>query len=126
MPRYTLDHIHLNSTDPEETAIFYENVLGAKKIRTGKMPDGRVTVALDLNGTNILITEQKVTGSSKDDVSARGDIDHFGLWTDNIEQAVAELKQAGTVFTKELGPFRSGKMAFFIAPQNVLVELMGD
>ena len=52
-------------------------------------------------------------------------LDHFGLCTDNLDAAVAELKGKGVVFTMEPKEIRPGtKIAFITAPQNVSIELL--
>ena len=50
MPNYSLEHIHLNSSDPQKAAAFYEKMLGAKITGSGAMPDGRSNVVVDING----------------------------------------------------------------------------
>ena len=51
MPTYGYDHIHLVSLNPLETAQFYEEMFDARKVAETKLPDGRNSVSLDLNGS---------------------------------------------------------------------------
>jgi catechol 2,3-dioxygenase-like lactoylglutathione lyase family enzyme len=52
-------------------------------------------------------------------------LDHFGLRVDNLDTAVAELKQRGATFTTEPRTIRPGvKIAFIQCPDNVRVELL--
>ena len=124
MPKYELDHIHISSPDPAETARFYEKLMGAKTLGEGKMPDGRKNVNVDLNGLMIRIIEP----SDKPLIEGRGPecngLDHIGFRTDDIEQSVEDIKAAGAMIVKEIGPMRAGKMCFFVAPDSVLVELI--
>ena len=49
---------------------------------------------------------------------------HFGLRTDDLEKAVDELKAKGMIFVQDITPMPSGsKISYFLAPENVLVEL---
>jgi catechol 2,3-dioxygenase-like lactoylglutathione lyase family enzyme len=122
MPKYELDHIHISSPNPLETARFYEDMMGAKIMGEGKMPDGRKNVNVDLNGLVIRIIEP--SSLNQGDTTKSNGLDHIGFLTDDIEQSVAELKAGGAMIVKEIGPMRAGKMCFFMAPDNVLVELI--
>ena len=116
MPKYSLEHVHLSSSDPQETAAFYEKMMGAQITGVGKMPDGRENVNIDLNGLVLRITK---TVEGKD-----SGLDHIGLETDDIERAMDEVSAEGCRIVKQVGPLKDGKMAFFMTPDNVLVELI--
>ena len=123
MPNYWFDHIHLISPDPPKMAEFYEKMFGARRIGVREISGGRIAVDLDLNGAKILImqpsAEKMVPGA------AQTGLDHFGLSTDNLEAAVAELKAEGVNFVQDITVSRPGvKMSFFLAPENVLIELL--
>ncbi|MFC1951325.1 VOC family protein [Chloroflexota bacterium] len=116
MSKYSLEHMHLSSSDPEKAAAFYEKMLGAKMTGSGAMPDGRKNVVVDINGLVLRITE---TAQGKAD-----GLDHIGFLTDDIEKGMAEMKAEGCQIVKEIGPLKGGKMGFFMAPDSVLVELI--
>ena len=116
MPNYSLEHVHLNSSDPQKAAAFYEKMLGARITGTGAMPDGRKNVNVDINGLVLRITE---TAEGKDD-----GLDHIGFETDDIEKGMADAKAEGCDIVKEIGPLKGGKFAFFSGPDGVLVELL--
>ncbi len=117
MATYTFDHIHLISPDPEKTADFYEKTFGAKKsIRD--LGGGRKAVAVDLNGTKILIRAKNEGEADKPS------LDHYGIRTDNLEKAVAELKKQGVVFTMEIRQLRPDmKISYLRTPDGVSIEL---
>ncbi len=128
MPSYWHDHIHLASPAPLKTAQFYEGMFKAKRVSTRKLADGRTSIQLDLNGSRILVTERQAQAKT-----ARGSsgtvygLEHFGLKTDNLEAAVAELKANGVKFRDEIREARPGlKIAFLWAPENVLIELLEE
>ena len=47
MPRYTYDHIHLRSRDPEATARYYSDMFEAKVLESVQ-PDGQKRIDLDI------------------------------------------------------------------------------
>ena len=53
MAKFTYDHIHLRSPDPEATASYYERMFGAEVIRT--MQGDKPRIDLKLGGANIFI-----------------------------------------------------------------------
>ena len=126
MPSYWYDHIHLISPDALKTAEFYERMFNAKRVSVTERGAGLVSVELDLNGSRVLIKSGNVKtetapGSSE---PAHG-LEHFGIRTDDLETAVAELKAKGAQFTVEIREIRPGvKISFLLGPENVLIELL--
>ena len=126
MSNYWYDHVHLTSLDPLKTAEFYEKMFDARRVEVREMPDGRTSVELDLKGSTILVMYPKVQPKA---VSSSPEVpyglEHFGLKTDDIESAVADLKAKGVQFKEEIREARPGvKIAYFWAPENVLIELV--
>ena len=125
MPNYWYDHIHLISPDPVKTAQFYQSMFGAELVSNLQLEDGRTSVALDLNGSRLLVINPKNQPESESPPEAGYGVGHFGIRTDNIQAAVADLKANGVKFTEEIRVARPGmKIAFFLGPENVLVELL--
>ena len=122
MATFYFDHIHLNSPDALKTAQFYESMLGAKIVRVTR---GGTVVRLDLNGQQTMIGPP--VGSPPlvpATLQPQYGLIHFGMRTDNLEQAVSELKAKGMTFVQDITPLPSGsKISYFLAPENVLVEL---
>lgn len=117
MADYWIDHIHLMSPEPIKTAEFYVNMFGARQVSVHELGNGRVTVNLDLNGTRILISQQ--AGDN-----APTGLAHFGIGTDNLDEAVDDLKARGVEFTIDKREIRPGfKISFLTAPENVSIEL---
>ena len=122
MPNYWFDHVHVVSPDPVKTAQFYEEMFSAKRGSIDDLPDGRILVNLDLNGVAIRVSNPR-TKPLVSGASLTG-LEHFGLRTDDLEAAVAELKANGVQFVQDITVARPGlKISFFLAPDNVLVEL---
>ena len=126
MASYWYDHVHVISPDPLKTAQFYEGMFNAKRVGVSELGAGRVSVELDLNGSRVLIKSGNVkTGTAPGSSEPAHGLEHFGVRTDNLEAAVAELKAKGVQFKEEIREIRPGvKISFLWAPENVLVELM--
>ena len=126
MPDYSYDHIHLVSPEPEKTARFYQTMFGARLVDTRKLTDGRTTIELDLNGSRVLIIDKKPR-SEAPPTPAKGlyGLEHFGILTDNLETAMAELKAKGAEFTEEIRDVRPGvRVSFLLGPDNVMIEML--
>jgi lactoylglutathione lyase len=117
MSTYWLEHIHLLSPDPLKTAEYYEKMFEAKKI-VKNLGNGRTAVSVDLHGITILIAPKQGGEAEKPS------LDHFGIATNNLNTAVAELKSKGVEFTKEITPVRPDfKISFLRTPDGVSIEL---
>ena len=93
MPNYWFHHLHLMSPDPIRTAEFYEKMIGATRVSVREIDGGRHAVILDLNGTAILVASQREGATLPGD--PQSGLEHFGLRTDDIKAAVAELRASG-------------------------------
>ncbi len=121
MPEYRFHHVHLHSPDPLKTADFYEKALNAEIVTRTEPGDDNARVELRLGGTRVLI--MKGTPAAEPVVGAS--LDHLGLRTDDMDASVSELKAHGAEFRGEVRDFGPGvRIAFFWAPENVLVELV--
>ena len=122
MPKYRFDHIHLMSPDPIRTAEFYEKMFGATRIFVGER-DGRCyEVDLVLSGTAIFIARQR-EGAAPPGEPQSG-LEHFGVRTEDIEAAVAELRAKGAEIIVDVTDLRGVlKIAFVRGPDNVRIEV---
>lgn len=124
MAKFTPDHVHLRSPDPEATAQFYERMFGAEVLRT--VQQGKPRVDLDLGGLKVFIA-QAATGDKigAAPTSPYLGLDHIGLTVTGIDAAVAELKAKGAEFTMEPTTIRPNvRIAFLRGPQGVAIELV--
>ena len=122
MTNYWFDHVHVISNDPLRTAEFYERMFGAQKVDVSELSDGRTLIELKLNGASIKIMHPR-TQALVSGIPQTG-YEHFGMKTDNIEEAVDKLKTQGVKFVQDIVAAPGLKSAFFLAPDNVLIELM--
>ena len=123
MAKYRFDHVHVIAPDPMKTAEFYENVLHAKRTAANTLPDGSAILELDLEGSIIKVRGSRATPLLPG--APESGIEHFCVQTDNIQEAVAELKSQGVTFLQEIKESALGlKTTYFVGPENVLIELI--
>ena len=143
MVNYWYNHVHIMCSDSLKTAQFYEKMFGYKKESVREWGDGRISVTLSLNDSLLLLGQPrfkpKSTTTSRKDYTPEDyyGLQHFGLLTDDLQQAMKELKAKGAEFREEmtvprpvkqeiipLQQRRKTRIAFMWAPDNVLIELM--
>jgi catechol 2,3-dioxygenase-like lactoylglutathione lyase family enzyme len=122
MAKFGFDHIHLRSPDPEATARWFEDKLGAEVIRS--MPQGKPRIDLKLGGQDIFIAQTDASVAAPPSSPYQG-LDHFGLIVQGLDAAAAELKAKGVEFTMEPKEARPGvRIAFIRGPENISIELL--
>lgn len=126
MHGYRLDHIHLNSRDPQAAAEYYRRTFGARVIESVQL-DGQPRFDVDLDGLMIFIAPVSPGAPAPAPAGDALGIAHFGLRVDDLDEAVAALRHAGARFAVE--PYASKRkaglrVAFVEAPENVLIELL--
>ena len=62
--KFTYDHIHLRSPNPEATAAFYERMFGAEIIRS--VQQGAPRIDMKVGGANVFIAKVLPDGKTKD------------------------------------------------------------
>jgi methylmalonyl-CoA epimerase len=125
-----IDHIGIVINDIEQALAVYQEALGLSLAEIQERPDESVTIAFLPAGESQIELVQPV--SSDSDVAKflqkRGEgIHHICLEVDNIEEAMADLRDKGLQLIDEVpraGP--QGKRFAFIHPKSahgVLIEL---
>ena len=123
MVTYSCDHIHLRSRNPMETAQYFNKMFGAE-IKESIQSDGQTRVDVNLNGLAIFLAkaDDATLEALKDPHLG---LDHFGLRVNNLEEAVAQLKERGAEFAVEPRTIRPGvSIAFIRTPDDVRIELL--
>lgn len=124
MARFTYEHIHLRSPDPEATAQYYEKMFDAEIIRS-KQPDGSPRIDLDLGGQKVFIARAEPAKTNAAPKAPYFGLEHIGLTVKDIDGICSELKAKGADFTMEPTTPRPGvRIAFLRGPEGVLVELI--
>jgi catechol 2,3-dioxygenase-like lactoylglutathione lyase family enzyme len=126
----SLDHIHIYSAAPEQSAGFYIDHFGAAEVLRNEERDGRISIFLSL-ADRIVILGTLPRGISACDPPPFGDgaythgfgIAHVGIRVDDVEAAVRELDDAGVEILD--GPFEEPgiRFAYIAAPDGVVLEL---
>ncbi len=124
MAKFTWDHVHLRSPDPEATAAFYERMFGAEVTRSEQQ--GKTRIDLKIGGASVFIAPVAPgDGVASPPKTPYQGLDHFGLEVKGIDAIVAELKAKGAEFTMEPNNIRPGtRIAFLRGPEGVSIELL--
>ena len=124
MAKYTWDHVHIRSPNPEATAQWFEKMLGAEVIRS--MQQGQPRIDLKLGGANIFLAPVAAgDGVNAPPTTPYQGLDHFGLTVSGINEIAADLKAKGVKFTKEPTTVRPGvRICFLRGPEGVSIELL--
>ncbi|MDB5411695.1 MAG: glyoxalase [Rubritepida sp.] len=122
MVNLVYDHIHLRSPDPEATAAWFEDKLGAQIIRS--MQNGKPRIDMKVGGSDIFIIQADAKAAAAP-VSPYQGIDHFGFSVKGLDAAVAELKAKGVEFTMEPTQLRPEiRICFIRGPENISIEIL--
>jgi lactoylglutathione lyase len=126
MAKFWFDHLHLVVPNPEKSAQFYVKAFGAELVGVQKTPDGRIRVDLNITGGRMIINTPAPTDPRQADAPRkRYGSEHWGMKTDNLEDAIKACTAAGAEIVQGLTIARPGvRIAFIMAPDNVLIELV--
>lgn len=126
MPTFWFDHLHLVVSDPEKIADFFVKAFNAEKVSINKLPDGRLRAEINITGGRMIINTPHSTDTrTPDNPRKRMGTEHFGMKVDELETALQQCLDAGAELVLDTTLVRPGvRIAFFMAPENVLVELV--
>lgn len=125
-----IDHIGVAVRDLDESAKFWENIIGLNITATETVESQKVTTAFMPTGDS----ELELLAATADDsaiakfIENKGEgIQHLALRVDNIENALADLKAAGVRLIDEVPrPGAGGAKIAFLHPKStggILLEL---
>ena len=126
MAKVWLEHIHIVTLDPMKLAAFYEKAFGAKITRTRTLPNGGVSVSLDLGGTRLAIMAPDTPDKRDppDNPHKHFGLEHLGVRTDDIEAVVKNSVAEGATIMQDVTQVRPGhRVAFIMAPENTMIEV---
>ena len=125
-----VDHIGIAVSNLEEAVKFYHDVLGIELQGTEEVADQKVKVAfMPCGDTEIELLESTAPdGPIAKFIEAKGQgIQHIAYRVDNIEQAIADMKEKGIRMIDETPRYGAGNAKIaFLHPKStngVLVEL---
>jgi catechol 2,3-dioxygenase-like lactoylglutathione lyase family enzyme len=112
----TLHHVHLFTSDMDETLRFYKGMFGAKVIFDMEMAGARnVLIAIGKGKINFYDQPPRDCG--------RGVMHHLGIETDDLESLVRHMENRGFHFEKPIRDLGTWKYVMAEAPDSVLLEL---
>lgn len=113
---FKLNHVHLKTPDPQKTARFYVDYLGAKIVSQTANGGYR----LDLHGLPLNVTS-KIASQTHSQVYG---IEHIAIDTDDLPGTVAKLKAGGAKIVEETSVGGGRKVCFFEGPEGVCLEVL--
>jgi catechol 2,3-dioxygenase-like lactoylglutathione lyase family enzyme len=111
-----LNHVHLKTHDPEKTAKFYVETLGAKIVGQA----GSNGYRLDLHGLSLNVT----TFLSNQTREQKYGMEHIAIDTDELDTVVEKLKAQGIISLEQTSISGGRRVCFFEGPDGVQLEFI--
>ena len=113
---YGIQHVHLKTADPKQTAQFYIDNFGATL--KAEIP-GR-GLRLDLHGLQLNITTLIATQHHEQHYG----IEHIAVDTDDYAGTVERMRRNGVRILEEMAPNNGRRVCFIEAPDGAQMELI--
>ena len=110
-----IHHVHIFASDLDKSIAFYEELFGGKVILDMEVAGAR-NVFMKIGNGRLHFYDQPPK------YSGRGNIHHFGIQTDDIEEYVSGMKKKGIQFTKGITDLVYMRYIMVPAPDDILVE----
>ena len=111
-----LNHVHLKTKDPDKTAKFYVDTLGARIV--GKAgPSG---YRLDLHGLSLNVTDFLESQTREQKYG----MEHIAIDTDELDAVVEKLKAQGIHILEQTIVSGGRRVCFFEGPDGVQLEFI--
>lgn len=119
-PQLTWDHAHIRTPDPDATARWFAEMLGAEIVPSPARIDVR------LGGNSIFLTPVVAgDGINPAPVTPYQGLDHFGLAVQGLDALVADLRAKGVQFSEDVRQVRPGlRVCFIRGPHGISIELL--
>ena len=118
---FRLEHVHVKTKDPQRTARFYIEALGATLIES---TDDNTRFRVDLHGVTLNITDH-ISYQTREQHYG---LEHFAVETDDFDGTLARLKATGAKVLEEMvSPIpahKGARVCFLDGPEGVQVELI--
>ena len=123
MIEFRYDHVHLRSPNPESTARFYVDVLGASDADSAEVR-GVLRRIVELGGLKIFIEEVPATTPFPPPAPFMG-LEHIAFSVNDIDAAAAKLTEHGVPLIGGIERVRPGvRIAFIEGPERVRIEMI--
>ena len=111
-----LNHLHLKTKDPDKTAKFYVDTLGAKIVNKNPQGGYRLDLhGLSLNVSNFLVEQKR---------EQRYGMEHLAIDTDELDTIVEKLKAQGIHILEQTVVSGGRRVCFFEGPDGVQLEFI--
>ena len=118
---FKLEHVHLKTREPQKTAKFYIENLGATVI---EVSDDQRHYRVDLHGIVMNITDHIETQTRDQHYG----LEHFAIETDDFEGTVKKIAESGGRMLEQMAspvPEHGGlRVCFMEGPEGVQLELI--
>lgn len=122
---HKLEHIGIMVKDMDRSVQFYSEVLGMQLKGRERLGDGAELAFLGYPGTDNILLE--LISRWRDDLPAKGNVDHIAFTVTDIDAEVERLKSLGVEMIDNQAknaPICGGvKIAFFYGPDGERLEL---
>ena len=126
--QYSINHVHIRSSDPDAAAAWYEKHFNAKKLWAREVMPGTVTVSMEVGGPVRLNISSKPEGSSDERGVAelnRLGLEHFGFDVLDLKAELDRFVAAGIRIVLPFTQVSKGTcLAYIEGPDDVLIELV--
>ncbi len=116
---FKINHLHVKTSDPQKTAQWYVDNLGAKIVAENRSGD-RVSFRLDLHGLGLNVTDY-IEGQK---LEQHYGMEHLALDTDDLPGTVEKLKTRGARILEQRQLPDGRHVCFFEGPEGVRLEVM--
>jgi catechol 2,3-dioxygenase-like lactoylglutathione lyase family enzyme len=113
---FKLNHVHLKTPDPQKTAQFYVDTLGAEIVGQA----GTNGVRLNLHGLTLNVT----TKIESQEHEQKYGMEHIAIDTDDMPALVEKLRASGAKILEETTVGNGRKVCFFEGPDGVHLEFL--
>jgi catechol 2,3-dioxygenase-like lactoylglutathione lyase family enzyme len=111
-----LNHLHLKTTDPDKTAKFYVDTLGAKIV--SQNPNG--SYRLDLHGLSLNVSQFLETQKR----AQKYGMEHIAIDTDELDTLIEKLKAQDIHILEQTIVSGGRRVCFFEGPDGVQLEFI--
>jgi catechol 2,3-dioxygenase-like lactoylglutathione lyase family enzyme len=113
---FAVQHVHLKTRDPKQTAQYYIDNFGATL--KGEIPGRGVRV--DLHGLQLNITGLIAAQNHEQHYG----IEHMAVETTDFSETLAQLRKNGVRILEELPPNNGRRVCFVEAPDGAQMEVI--
>ncbi len=112
---FKMNHLHLKTEDPEQTAKFYVENLGATIVSENKG-----SYRLDLHGLSLNVSRFLQTQKREQKYG----MEHIAIDTDELDPLIEKLKTKGIHILEETVVSGGRRVCFFEGPDGVQLEFI--